>query len=135
MGMLFDPMNETEFIYIIRQACRKYSNKPLSRANLMPCSFDNYVSASVLDLGFISWSKSSTKIASANPDPIDIKGSTYTGMINLFNCLIYTLMPQKYDSLSEETTLIAEKRFFPHFRLSAWKALLRSPAALRQYSL
>lgn len=30
------------------------------------------VSASVLDLGFISWSKSSTKIASANPDPIDI---------------------------------------------------------------
>lgn len=44
-GMLFDPMNETEFIYIIRQACRKYSNKPLSRANLMPCSFDNYISA------------------------------------------------------------------------------------------
>ena len=41
------------------------------------------VSASVLDLGFISWSKSSTKIASANPDPIDIKGSTYTGMINV----------------------------------------------------
>ena len=41
------------------------------------------VSASVLDLGFISWSKSSTKIASANPDPIDIKGSTYTRMINV----------------------------------------------------
>ena len=41
------------------------------------------VSASVLDLGFISWSKSSTKIASANPDPIDIKGSTYTEMINV----------------------------------------------------
>ena len=41
------------------------------------------VSASVLDLGFISWSKSSTKIASANPDPIDIKGSTYIGMINV----------------------------------------------------
>lgn len=40
------------------------------------------VSASVLDLGFISWSKSSTKIASANPDPIDIKGSTYTGQID-----------------------------------------------------
>lgn len=38
------------------------------------------VSASVLDLGFISWSKSSTKIASANPDPIDIKGSTYANM-------------------------------------------------------
>ena len=40
------------------------------------------VSASILDLGFISWSKSSTKIASANPDPIDIKGSTYTERIN-----------------------------------------------------
>ncbi len=39
------------------------------------------VSASILDLGFISWSKSATKIASANPDPIDIKGSTYAGMI------------------------------------------------------
>lgn len=40
------------------------------------------VSASVLDLGFISWSKSSTKIASANPDPIDIKGSTYVNMVD-----------------------------------------------------
>ena len=40
------------------------------------------VSASVLDLGFISCSKSSTKIASANPDPIDIKGSTYANMVD-----------------------------------------------------
>ena len=40
------------------------------------------VSASVLDLGFISWSKSSTKIASANPDPIDINGSTYANMVD-----------------------------------------------------
>lgn len=40
------------------------------------------VSASVLDLGFISWSKSSTKIASANPDPIDIKGGTYANMVD-----------------------------------------------------
>ena len=40
------------------------------------------VSASILDLGFISWSKSSTKIASANPDPIDIKGSTYANMVD-----------------------------------------------------
>ena len=40
------------------------------------------VSASVLDLGFISWSKSSTKIASANPEPIDIKGSTYANMVD-----------------------------------------------------
>ena len=43
------------------------------------------VSASILDLGFISWSKSSTKIASANPEPLDIKGSTYTGMIDPAN--------------------------------------------------
>lgn len=41
------------------------------------------VSASVLDLGFISWSKSSTKIASANPESIDIKGSKYAAMVNL----------------------------------------------------
>ncbi|MDE6163690.1 MAG: hypothetical protein K2F98_09380, partial [Bacteroides sp.] len=40
------------------------------------------VSASVLDLGFISWSKSSTKIAAANPEPIDIKGSTYANMVD-----------------------------------------------------
>lgn len=39
-------------------------------------------SASILDLGFISWSKSSSQIASANPEPIDIKGSTYIQMIN-----------------------------------------------------
>lgn len=41
------------------------------------------VSASVLDLGFISWSKSSTKIASAKPDAIDIRGSKYTSSINV----------------------------------------------------
>lgn len=41
------------------------------------------VSASVLDLGFISWSKNATKIASANSSGIDIKGSTYTNMINV----------------------------------------------------
>ncbi len=40
------------------------------------------VSASVLDLGFISWSKSSTKIASANPIRLDIKGSTYANMVD-----------------------------------------------------
>ena len=43
------------------------------------------VSASILDLGFISLSKSSTKIASANPDPIDIKGSTYAAMVDPAN--------------------------------------------------
>lgn len=41
------------------------------------------VSASILDLGFISWSKNATKIASANSSGLDIKGSTYTNMINV----------------------------------------------------
>lgn len=41
------------------------------------------VSASVLDLGFISWSKSSTKIASANPEPINLQGSKYAAMIDM----------------------------------------------------
>lgn len=40
------------------------------------------VSASILDLGFIAWSKSSTKIASAHPESINIKGSDYTSQIN-----------------------------------------------------
>ena len=43
------------------------------------------VSASILDLGFISWSKSSTQIASANPDFKPIKGSDYTSNINVNN--------------------------------------------------
>ena len=43
------------------------------------------VSASILDLGFISWSKSSTKIASANPEPIDIQGKKYAAMVNPSN--------------------------------------------------
>lgn len=40
------------------------------------------VSASILDLGFLSWSKEATKIASANPEGIDIKGSTYVSSID-----------------------------------------------------
>lgn len=36
------------------------------------------VSASILDLGFISWSKNSTQIATANAAGIDIKGTDYT---------------------------------------------------------
>lgn len=36
------------------------------------------VSASVLDLGFISWSKNSTQIATANAAGIDMQGSDYT---------------------------------------------------------
>ena len=35
------------------------------------------VSASVLDLGFIKWSKGATKIASANPEAINIAGDNY----------------------------------------------------------
>lgn len=40
------------------------------------------VSASVLDLGFISWSKGSTQIANAKAASIDMKGSDYTGGID-----------------------------------------------------
>lgn len=35
------------------------------------------VSASVLDLGFVKWSKGATKIASANPEAINIAGDNY----------------------------------------------------------
>ena len=34
------------------------------------------VSASILDLGFISWTKGATKIASANPESINMKGTS-----------------------------------------------------------
>ena len=40
------------------------------------------VSASILDLGFISWSKSSTQIANAKASGIDMKGSDYTSGID-----------------------------------------------------
>ena len=40
------------------------------------------VSASILDLGFISWSKSSTQIANAKAAGIDMKGSDYTSGID-----------------------------------------------------
>lgn len=36
------------------------------------------VSASILDLGFISWSKGATKIASTNASDINMQGSSYT---------------------------------------------------------
>lgn len=42
------------------------------------------VSASILDLGFISWSKGSTKIASANSG-IDMKGSDYVNQLSAIN--------------------------------------------------
>ena len=41
------------------------------------------VSASILDLGFISWSKSSTKIASANPKLKPIYGKDYVAGIDI----------------------------------------------------
>ncbi len=40
------------------------------------------VSASVLDLGFISWTKGATKIASANPESINMKGTSYVDGID-----------------------------------------------------
>lgn len=45
------------------------------------------VSASILDLGFISWSKSATKMASANPDDINFQGSKYTAGITDINSI------------------------------------------------
>ncbi len=43
------------------------------------------VSASILDLGFISWSKGATQIASAQPEAINIQGETYANMIDANN--------------------------------------------------
>ena len=39
----------------------------------------------MLDLGFISWSKGATQIASAQPDAINIQGETYANMIDANN--------------------------------------------------
>ena len=44
-GILFDPLNEEEFIATIKQACTKYRNKGVVRKNLMPCSFYEYVAS------------------------------------------------------------------------------------------
>lgn len=44
-GFLFDPLNEDEFIKGLREACIKYKEHKTSKHNLMPCSFDEYVSA------------------------------------------------------------------------------------------
>lgn len=45
-GIIFDPLNENDFIRALEQACNKYSKKNNnSRNNLMPCSFDEYVKA------------------------------------------------------------------------------------------
>lgn len=44
-GNLFDPLNEKEFIETIQSACKKYKAVPMNRGNLMPCTFDEYVSA------------------------------------------------------------------------------------------
>jgi glycosyltransferase involved in cell wall biosynthesis len=45
-GIIFDPLNENDFISTLEEACNKYSKKNNdSRVNLMPCSFDEYVKA------------------------------------------------------------------------------------------
>lgn len=44
-GMLFDPLNEQEFIDALQCACSKYHIRSMNRSNLMPCSFDEYVSS------------------------------------------------------------------------------------------
>lgn len=43
-GMIFNPLNEENFIDTLQKACNKYIEKESdSRVNLMPCSFDDYV--------------------------------------------------------------------------------------------
>lgn len=45
-GMIFDPLNETEFVETLTKACDKYIHKTTNpRTDLMPCSFDEYVKA------------------------------------------------------------------------------------------
>lgn len=42
-GIIFDPLNETEFVKVIKQASLNYSGTISKRNNLMPCSFYDYV--------------------------------------------------------------------------------------------
>lgn len=42
-GLIFDPLNEQEFISALQFFCQKYKDFPTQRENLMPCSFDEYV--------------------------------------------------------------------------------------------
>lgn len=44
-GKLFDPLNEKEFITTLQSICKKYKTIPMSKINLMPCTFNEYVSA------------------------------------------------------------------------------------------
>lgn len=67
------------------------------------------VSASILDLGFINWSKSSTKVASANPDPINIQGSTYTAKIDPTNLgTVMTAVQNLQDDTQKYMDLVTE---------------------------
>lgn len=56
------------------------------------------VSASILDLGFITWSKGSTQIASANGG-IDMKGQTYVDQLSAIN-------PADPDALAQAQAII-----------------------------
>lgn len=45
-GMIFNPLNETEFVETLTEACNIYIHKATNpRTDLMPCSFDEYVKA------------------------------------------------------------------------------------------
>jgi len=44
-GILFDPLNEKEFIQTLNNACKKYFKCNKQRTNLMPCTFQDYVIA------------------------------------------------------------------------------------------
>lgn len=42
-GILFDPLDEQEFVDTLQCACSQYHIHTMNRSNLMPCSFDEYV--------------------------------------------------------------------------------------------
>lgn len=43
-GIVFNPLDISNFIEALQYAGRRFSDRPLVRENLMPCSFDEYVS-------------------------------------------------------------------------------------------
>lgn len=42
-GMVFDPLDEMEFVTVLQDAMRRYTGQTKERQNLMLCSFDDYV--------------------------------------------------------------------------------------------
>ena len=59
------------------------------------------VSASVLDLGFISWTKGATKIASANPESINMKGTSYVNGIDGERLFLILLLRRVQNNITQ----------------------------------